>query len=183
MEMPDTSCLTALDYVIIVVLLAGLVSGFIKGVVRQAFSLGGLLAGLIVGALFSKPVAATLLRYFAMSEKSASVVAFVLILIVVPLICTVLGGLLSKLIKVVKLGFADRLLGAVFGLLKYLVFMGLFIQLLEISGISDNIIRNGNGEHRSLLYEPVRKTTDTCLHWAWDKVKEHAGQVSSDEKE
>ena len=82
----DASSLTFVDMAIILMLAIGLVTGFIRGIIRQAFSLGGLIAGLIIGSFFSKPFSVLILKTFAMSEKTASVTAFILILIVVPLL-------------------------------------------------------------------------------------------------
>lgn len=163
------SGLTAIDIIILLVLAVGLFTGIWKGVIRQAFALGGLIAGLVLGKLFSKPVAVFLMDSFCMSEKTATVIAYIAILVLVPVACMLAGGLLSKLVKFVKLGFFDRLAGGIFGLLKYLVFLGLFIQFFEYTGLADKCIRK-DGEHKSVMYEPVRKITDACLHWTWDKV-------------
>ncbi|MCQ2066871.1 MAG: CvpA family protein [Bacteroidaceae bacterium] len=168
----DASSLTFVDMAIILMLAIGLVTGFIRGIIRQAFSLGGLIAGLIIGSFFSKPFSVLILKTFAMSEKTASVTAFILILIVVPLLLSWVGTLLAKLFKAAGLGFMDRILGSAFGLIKFLIVTGLLIQLMEISGVSEKITENSEG-HSPVLYEPVRKTTDACLHWAWDKVREY----------
>lgn len=169
----DTS-LTAIDVIILIVLAVGLIEGLRKGMIRQAFGLGGLVSGLILGALFSKPATVFLLDSIKMSEKAAGIVAFIIILMVVPAVFVAVGNILFRLVKAVQLGFADRLLGGVFGLLKYLIFTGLVIQLLEMSGLAEKFI-NRNEEHPSLLYEPVRKTTDFCLHWTWDHIEEQTG--------
>ncbi len=170
--------LTGIDLIIAIVLAAGLLTGFMKGVIKQAFSLGGLVAGLLLGSVLSKPVAGLLLQSFRMSEKTAVIVAFVLILMIIPLAFTLLGGLLSKVMKAAKLGFADRLLGGLFGMLKFAIFIGLCIQLLEYTGFSDKFI-NQDEERQSKFYEPVRNVTDKCLHWAWDKVLEQKAQLES----
>ncbi len=169
MTLEILSSLTAIDIVILLVLAVGLFTGIYKGVIRQAFALGGLIAGLVLGTLFCKPVSVFILDSFRMSEKTASVIAFVAILLIVPIGCMIVGGLLSKLVKVARLGFFDRLAGGAFGLLKYFIFMGLFIQLMEYTGLSDKCIKK-DGEHKSVLYEPVRKVSDVCLHWTWEKV-------------
>lgn len=174
--------LTGIDLIILLVLAIGFMFGCIKGVIRQAFSLGGLIAGLILGSVLSKPVALFLLNSIRMSEKTASVVAFILILIVVPLIFTLLGELLSKIIRAAKLGALDRFAGGIFGMLKFTIFLGLAIQLLEYTGLSDKLI-NKDEERQSRFYEPVRKTTDTCLKWAWKHVMEEKELIENLEKE
>lgn len=164
--------MTFIDIVILIVLAAGFVVGLIKGVVKQAFGLGGLVAGLVLGAFFCHPVATLLVNSINISEKSAAVASFILILILVPLVFNLLGLMLSKFVKIVQLGFLDRILGGLVGLLAYLTVLGLMIQLLEITGLSSSIRDKEEGERQSVLYEPVRKTTDFCLHWAWDRIND-----------
>lgn len=179
MDAIETSGLTAIDIVILLVMAVGIIVGLWKGVIKQAFSLGGLIAGLIMGKLFSKSVASLLLDSFNMPEKTASVIAFIIILIVVPIAFMLAGELLSKLVKVAQLGFVDRLLGALFGMLKYVIFLGLAIQLMEYTGLADKFIRSET-KRQSVMYEPVRKITDKCLRWTWEHVMEHSDIDLSD---
>jgi membrane protein required for colicin V production len=161
--------LNVLDFIILAVLVTGFVMGLIKGVIKQAFALGGLLCGLIIGSLLYKPFAVFLQNVVKMSDNVAQVVAFILILIAVPIAFVILGTLFSRLVKVAKLEFIDRLGGGLFGLMKYFLIMGLFFQLLEISGFSDKVIRSGEGK-TSVLYQPVYETSNKCLRWAWKKM-------------
>ena len=182
MSFPEFGSISMVDVIILIILVCGFISGFVKGVVKQAFSLGGLVAGLILGNLLCRPVASLLMNILKMSDKSATVIAFILILIIVPFIFTWIGGALSKLVKIVRLGFLDRLLGGVFGLISFIVFTGLVIKLLDYTKISDSI--NDNDSHnKSVLYEPVRDMTDACLHWTWDKVLTYSKYNISEEKE
>ena len=168
--------MTALDIVILAVLAIGLISGFVKGVIQQAFSLGGLILGIVLGTLLYKPFAGLLLGFLNMSEKTAGVAAFVIILLVVPIVCGLLGKLLSKVVHAASLGFVDRLLGALFGLVKYMLVMGLVIMVLDMTGISDKIIDKEDKKH-SQYYEPVRNFTGFCLKWTWNKVQETTGDL------
>ena len=165
--------MTVLDIIILVVLACGFITGFIKGVIQQAFSLGGLILGIVLGTLLYKPFAGLLLGFLNMSEKTAGIVAFIIILLIVPIVCGALGKLLSKVVHAACLGFVDRLLGAVFGLFKYMLVMGLVIMILDMTGISDKII-NREDKKQSRYYEPVRGFTGFCLQWTWNKVQENA---------
>ena len=73
-----------LDWIIIIVMLVGLIEGIIKGVIQQVFSLGGLILGIILGTLLYEPFAGLLLSIFRMSDQTARIVAFVIILLLVP---------------------------------------------------------------------------------------------------
>ena len=156
-----------------IVMLAGLIGGIVKGVIQQIFSLGGLILGIILGTLLYEPFAALLLSIFRMSDQTARIVAFVIILLVVPMICGLLGKGISKLVHAANMGFIDRALGGVFGLFKVVLIMGLVIMVLDMSGISDKIVKSEE-KRQSQLYVPVSEFSGFCLQWTWNKVKENA---------
>ena len=164
--------LNTLDYIILILLLIGLITGFAQGVIKQAFGLGGLLGGLVCGALLYKPAAVFLQDVVDMDDNVAQVVAFIVILILVPVVFSIVGNLLSKLVHIISLGFVDRLLGGIFGVVKFFIVIGLCIQLLEMAGVADKLIRNSE-KKESLLYEQARVISDNCLRWTWNKVLPH----------
>ena len=169
-----------LDWIIVILLFVGLVAGFAKGVIRQAFGLGGLILGLILGSLLYRPFAGMLLKVFAsMSYDTAKIVAFVVILLIVPIVCGLVGNILSKLVHAASLGFIDRLLGAVFGVFKVIIIMGLIIKGMDMTGWSESIL-NREEKRQSRYYESVRSITDTCLQWTWNKVQENADDLIPD---
>ncbi|HZK03072.1 MAG TPA: CvpA family protein [Bacteroidaceae bacterium] len=158
-----------LDIVITLLLALGTIIGFFKGVIKQAFSLAGLLGGLICGSLLYRPLGVFLQTVVNIGYTAAEIIAFILILIIVPLSFMVIGTLLAKLVEMAQLGFINRIVGAVFGMVKYLIIIGLFIQLLEFTNIAAGISESKNGK-KSELYEPVRKITNSCMRWVWKKV-------------
>ena len=168
-----TGLMNTLDWVILVILFIGFLTGFFKGVIQQAFSLGGLILGIICGTLLYKPFAGLLLGFLNMNEKTAQIVAFIIILLVVPIVCGLLGKVLSKLVHAASLGFIDRILGAAFGILKYILIMGLVIKLMDITGLTESII-DSKERKESRLYEPVCGFTGFCLQWTWNKIQETA---------
>jgi membrane protein required for colicin V production len=169
----------ALDIVILSVLCVGFVIGFVKGIIKQAFSLGGLILGIVFGTLLYRPFAGLLLNIFRMSDQTARIVAFVIILLIVPIVCGVVGKILSKVVRAANLGFVDRIAGAFFGLLKYILVMGLVIMIFEMTGVSDHIM-NSAEKKQSKLYAPVRSISSFCLHWTWNKVLKNTEDLIQD---
>lgn len=158
------------DYVILVLLACGLVNGLIEGLIRQAFSLGGLVLGLICGSFLYRPASDYLQAITSgVDVTTTQIVAFVLILVTVPICCGLVGRVLSKLVRIAMLGPVDRLLGMAFGFAKWFLLIGLTMQFLSMSGMEEWASQKGK-DNPSVLYEPVRKTTDFCLHWIWDQV-------------
>lgn len=167
-----------LDLIIIAIVATGFTIGFVKGAIKQVFSLGGLILGLILGSICAGPVADFLQGKVSMTDRTAQITAFVLILIIVPFICGLLGHVLSSLVNIAQLGLVNRFLGAVLGGLKYLLALGLIIHLLEYTGLADSIKEVPEGKNSSRFYEPVRKVTDTCLRWSWEKMMTATKHVS-----
>ena len=170
-----------LDLIIVIIMLVGLIGGIIKGAIQQIFSLGGLVLGIILGTLLYEPFAGLLLSIFRMSDQTARIVAFVIILLVVPMVCGLFGKALSKLIHAANLGCLDRLLGAAVGLFKVVLIMGLVIMVLDMTGISDKIVKK-EAKRQSQLYVPVSDFSGFCLQWTWNKVKENAEDLIPDYK-
>ena len=148
-----------LDWIIIIVMLVGLIEGIIKGVIQQVFSLGGLILGIILGTLLYEPFAGLLLSIFRMSDQTARI----------------------KLVHAANLGFIDRALGAVFGFFKVVLIMGLIIMVLDMTGVSDKIVKKEE-KKQSQLYVPVSEFSGFCLQWTWNKVKENAEDLIPDYK-
>ena len=170
-----------LDLIIVIIMLVGLIGGIIKGAIQQIFSLGGLVLGIILGTLLYEPFAGLLLSIFRMSDQTARIVAFVIILLVVPLVCGLFGKALSKLVHAANLGCLDRLLGAAVGLFKVVLIMGLVIMVLDMTGVSDKIVKK-EAKRQSQLYVPVSDFSGFCLQWTWNKVKENAEDLIPDYK-
>lgn len=103
-----------LDIVIIVVVAASALGGLIIGLISAAFSLAGIIVGIILAGRYYLPFSQQL--GFIPSESAARIVAFAIILVGVLLIAMLLAFVLRRLLSAIKLGWLDRLGGAVLGL-------------------------------------------------------------------
>jgi S1-C subfamily serine protease len=104
----------ALDFIIILAVIAVAVRGVTSGFLRQAGSLGGFVLGLIAGAALAPTVASA----FAANSSSRSFVALLVffgVAIIVGGIGETLGYSLSGLAAKYRLRIPDAILGAAFG--------------------------------------------------------------------
>jgi membrane protein required for colicin V production len=106
-----------LDWLLAALLFYSTVRAAMRGFFREAFALGGLILGFLLACWFYHPLAARLHGLINSSEL-AQFTAFVLILIATMLLAGLIGSLLRRTASVIGLGFFDRLLGAVFGLIR-----------------------------------------------------------------
>lgn len=132
--------------------------GLVKGLVKQVTSLAGLVCGLLVGRAFYMPVGGFFVKIFKLSVEASHITAFVLILILVPLLFSLVGWLLSKLLSAISLGWINRLLGGLVGVLKFALLAGVIITGIEIFDQRDSLIAKEQKE-TSVLYYPIYEAT------------------------
>lgn len=147
-----------IDIIIAVLLAIGLISGLHDGAVKQIAGLAGLIGGLLLGRAFYLPVGGWLISTFGMSAEVAHITAFILILIVVPLLFSVVGWFVSKLLSIICLGWINRLLGAFVGLLKLGLFVGIIITGIEFFDKQGSLLDKEKKE-ASMFYYPICEAT------------------------
>ena len=147
-----------IDIIIVILLAVGLIGGLRDGLVKQVAGLAGLIGGLLLGRAFYLPVGAWLVDTFGMSVQVAQVASFILILVIVPLLFSLVGWLVSKLLSAICLGWVNRLLGALVGVLKYLLFVGVVITGIEFFDQHDTFVSEQKKES-SVLYYPIYNAT------------------------
>jgi membrane protein required for colicin V production len=112
--------MNAVDYVIIALLLMSAAIGAWRGAIREIINIAAWVAAFILAHAFS----ADLAPYFAdwMAEPVYRlVVAWIAIFVAVLIFASLLASLLSELVRKLGLSGLDRLLGAVFGVLRGLL--------------------------------------------------------------
>lgn len=150
------------DIILIIPLLWGLYKGFSKGLIIEAATL--IAFGLAVwGAVkFHDFLSGWLADSLGWTSNYLPLISFAVIFIGVLLIVFGIAKLIEKFVKAVSLGLLNKLGGAVFGILKFGLFLSMLIFFLEainktVSFIPDETKKN------SLLYEPVQKIAPTVI--------------------
>ena len=131
-----------LDILIIIVIVISAFTGLKNGIIKAALSLAGLIVGVILAGRYYVPLSEQLT--FIPQADIAKIVAFAIILIGVMIIASVLAGLLKWSVSAIMLGWANRLIGAVFGLLLGAIFCGALLAIwVKFLGISAPIAESG----------------------------------------
>ena len=120
------------DFTILLIAVVGFLYGLIKGVIRQVGSLGGFIAGIVVARFFGSSFSALLREMFDLPEGVSRVIAYSLLFLIVYIICVQLMRLIHHITHHVALGWLDRLAGALFGAVKYLVILSIVLNLVHI---------------------------------------------------
>jgi len=106
-----------LDITLIVILGVSVADGVVRGFARSGIGLAAAIAGIILGVWFYGVVAYFFLPYVS-SEGIANIIGFLIIFFGCIVVGALLGKLLAMLFKWAGLTWLDRMLGALFGLLR-----------------------------------------------------------------
>jgi membrane protein required for colicin V production len=109
--------LSILDWIIVGIFFISFVTAFINGFFVEVFSIVGLVAGLLIAGIYYTQLEPWIYR-FLHSVPAAEATSFLLIAVGVLIVAGIIGRLLRLVLRKVGLGWADRLLGLVFGAVK-----------------------------------------------------------------
>lgn len=141
------------DIVAGILLILAIVKGFKNGLVIELASLAALVLGLFGAIQFSSITESYLIDYIDSSYIgiAAFIITFILIVIGVHLVAKVV----DKLVSAIALGMINRVLGAVFSLLKYAFIISVILAILGSFEKTYHVIPEKQKES-SHLYGPLK---------------------------
>jgi membrane protein required for colicin V production len=127
----NTPAMNWLDITILVICVAGMIQGLVRGFVRQVFSLIGLILAIIIAFRYHDLLARYLSKWIQ-HPVALTVVSFVIILAIVMLLFKLIGLAARAAIATIHVGWVDRLVGGVFGLLRSVLLVAVLFALFVI---------------------------------------------------
>ncbi len=121
-----------LDYAVLGIFAVSVAWGAWRGLVREIVSLLGWLVAFLAASLFAGPLAEQLPDSIPTPELRA-VAAFLAIFVAALVVTTLLGVVLSHLVKAVGLGGLDRTLGSFFGVARGIIVL---VALALLAGLT-----------------------------------------------
>lgn len=124
--------MSVFDIIIVAILLFAVVRGYITGLIRQL----GILLGIVLGIVFSSMLAPLMIEFLSfvsggnwnLGNRAATIFAFILIF----LLTYIIGHVMHKTASTLKVGWLDRLGGALFSIAKYLLIISLLLNIYKI---------------------------------------------------
>ena len=101
-----------------------------RGLISEIIAFVVVILG-VLGSRFAAPsVSKCLLQWFLWPEGVCDIVAYALIFLAIAILLSIAAKLLTRLLRAIHLGWANRLLGGLFGVLKYgiIVLFAVFIM-------------------------------------------------------
>ena len=129
-----------LDIVLLACIIPAVIQGIRKGFIAQAVAIISMILGGWLAYRFSSTVTEWLGQWLDVSGTALNIVAFILIFAIVVTLLFLLGKILEASIKIILLGWLNKLLGLVFSLFKYMLIIGLLIILFDSLNSKFNLV-------------------------------------------
>ena len=163
------------DILFVLVLVVGAWKGWSNGLLKEVLGLIGVFVGLYVAHLLYEQVGYELAPRIGTSPSMASIVAFALIWMGVPILLGILGSLLTKVLEWIGLEGVNNLGGALVSVIKYAIILGALCNVLAIT----HLVKE-ESQQNSILFEPLKRTTSIAFDLAktqWQKAEDsHADE-------
>ena len=147
-----------LDIFLGVFLIYGLIRGLWHGFFVELASLVSLLLGIFIAIKFSYLMKGFIDSDGSWNPKTVQVTAFALTFILVVVGVSLLAKIFTKLADFAALGLFNKLLGGVFGVLKTILLLSVFLNLFEKIN-ANNTFTDKETLDQSLFYHPVQKVS------------------------
>ena len=147
--------MNALDIIILLCFIPAIITGLKKGLVTQIFEIVSVIAGAWLSYRFSGLLCKYLTPYIETSDPILHIIAFVIIMIVAVLFFRLIGKGVETIVKLVLLGWLNKLLGVVFAILKVGLILGLVIIVFNTINAQVGLVKE-EVLSSSVLYEPLK---------------------------
>ena len=143
-----------LDLIILIPVVWLCIRGFSKGLIIELASLIGLVLGILAAHYYSGYVENFIKDYFTINQHTLRVISYILIVLAVLLVVYLIGKALEGVINLVAMGWLNKLLGAIIGLAKGVVLVGIIFFVIEKADPNNRVIKPQVKE-KSMFYQPV----------------------------
>lgn len=153
--------MSTVDFVLIAIVLLGAFSGYKKGFLMELITLFGLILGVLGGFKLMGHAMLLLDDRFNINEKVLPYLAFAVVFVVIIVVVSLIGKMIQSSLAETLLGSADKIAGAVLGVLKMAFMVSVVIWILDALQIS---FFDTMGED-SKLYALTATVAPTVTSW------------------
>lgn len=154
--------MNTIDIILGIILIFGTVNGFMKGLFIEVTTLVGLVLGVYGAIHFSYFLGGFLKDNVAWDESLIQVVSFAGTFLIILIALVLLGKAMTKIADTLALGFLNKMVGAIFGFLKYALILSIVLNIYDEINASIRFMEKQK-EKESILYTPVKKLAPTIF--------------------
>jgi membrane protein required for colicin V production len=164
----DSLPLPITDIILIVILIWGAIAGFKKGLILTLASFIAIIAGALAAYYGADVIASELSLKVDWSEKRIAVASFAIVFLAVVLTVHILARVLEGTLKLVALGIANKIAGAVFGIAKNALILTFII--FGMKGFGQGLLPE-NATDECVIYPVVESIAPLVLPY-WEDFYE-----------
>lgn len=147
--------MSIVDIIILICFIPFLVKGFLNGLIRQIIGIASLILGVWSSYKFSSIVASWITEWVEASGPVINIISFTLIFIVVIAALSILGKVLEGCIRLIMLGWLNKLLGVIFAFIKCALIVGFIILIFNSVNAKLGLV-SPQTLSESALYYPLK---------------------------
>ena len=151
-----------LDIIILIPVAIFIFKGLKNGLIIEVASLAALFLGIYAGIYLSDFVSGLIIKHFDLNANYTSAVAFIFIFIAVIIIVRITAKAIEKVIDMTTLGFLNKLLGAVFAVLKVLFLISLVFYVVKKLDSNEKLL-TPKAKTKSFLFKPVSEIAPLAI--------------------
>jgi len=156
--------MNSFDIIALICLAWGFITGLRKGLIVEVSRLLALILGLLGAFFFSKKAAFYLADYVDTNPQLLNAIGFLLLFIVIVVAISMLARAVTKVLKLAALGLLNRILGGVFGGLKWALIVSALVLVYEQVNTLITVFPT-NLQEGSLFYGPLLSFGQFCFQW------------------
>ena len=163
--------MNTLDIILLAATGIGMIYGFKTGLVKQLTLGAGVIIGLLQATIFYQQAGIWINELSGWDSWICNSLGFLAILLAIAIAVNFIGLLLRWLLKIILLGWIDRILGAVFSIFIAIIIVAFGVKISN-SLFPDNKITGQTSQEDSLLYKEVAEITFTIIEEVKEEVKD-----------
>ncbi len=152
-----------IDLILLIFLLWSAYRGFRNGLIIEVASLAALILGIFGAIKFSYMTSDFLVEKFDMTTQYLPLISFAITFVIIVIVVHLLAKAIDKLVKAIALGFINRLLGILFGVIKTAFILSIILVILNTIDRKTHFLPDDKIEE-SFLYKPVSNFAPMIFH-------------------
>ncbi len=161
--------MNSLDIGILLIAAIFFIRGIFRGFVFELVSIVGLILGYIISITYLSLLAGYIFSFFpSFSESIVNLVSFFILFVGTNLLLRLVANIITKTLKIAMLGWLNRLLGGLLGMLKSIIIMSILVFIIDLIPFSSSLLEQVEVQ-TSELY-PVLNTLGPRLYAEIQKI-------------
>lgn len=159
--------MTSFDYVVLAIIGISIVVSMMRGAIKELLALFGWVAAFYIAKTYSSQLAA-LLPVDIPTSALKTLAAFLILLVAVLFLSSLLSVAVSSIVSKIRLGWLNRFLGLIFGLVKGLLIVCVIVLLAGLTSLPKEKVWTD-----AMLSSPLEVLVNAALPWLPENVTKH----------